>query len=68
MFLRLGSVAARIRTSNLPLARRTFYPTAPPPRFYAFKNCYIYKKAISLEQCDHISYLIPGNMVIILYY
>ena len=32
LFLRLRSVAAGIWTLNLPLAGRTLYPTAPPPR------------------------------------
>ena len=34
LFLQLGSVAAGIRTTILTLARRTFLPTAPPPRHY----------------------------------
>ena len=33
LFLRLRSVAAGIRTSNLPLAGPTLIPTAPPQRF-----------------------------------
>ena len=32
-FFRLRSVAAGIRTLNLPLAKRTLEPTAPPPRW-----------------------------------
>ena len=32
LFSRLRSVAAGIRTPNLPLAGRTLKPTAPPPR------------------------------------
>ena len=34
LFLQLRSVAAGIRTTNLTLVRRTFLPTAPPPRHY----------------------------------
>ena len=33
LFLRLRSVAAGIRTLNLPLVRWTLYPTVPTPRF-----------------------------------
>ena len=33
LFLRLRSFAAGIRTPNLPLARRTLLPDAPPPLF-----------------------------------
>ena len=33
LFLPLRSVAARIRTPNLPIARRRPSPTAPPPRY-----------------------------------
>ena len=33
LFSRLRYVTARIRTPNLPLARRNLQPTAPPPRW-----------------------------------
>ena len=45
LFLRLRSVAAVIRTPNLPLAGPTLYPTTPPPRFWivylAYQNILI---------------------------
>ena len=40
LFLRLSSVAAGIRIPNLPLAMRTFLPTAPPPRFTKLLTSY----------------------------
>ena len=41
LFLRLTSVAAGIRTLNLPLAGRTFKPTAPTPRQVLVKQCFV---------------------------
>ena len=39
LFFRLRSVAAGIRTPNLPHARRTLFPTAPLRRFHECKYC-----------------------------
>ena len=36
LFLRHRSVAAGIRTANLPLARRNLQPIATPPRYIAY--------------------------------
>ena len=43
LFLRLKSVAAGIRTPNLPLTRRTVYSTAPPP--WSINGCPVSQSA-----------------------
>ena len=54
LFLRLRSVAAGIRASNLPHARRTLLPTAPPP--WSFVLCLLGYQTLRLKVFMYVTY------------